>query len=148
MDHIHYGSPTTSIPYIMCSICKPILKDVRISHSESVCPIRNSRYCSTCAQYGHLTASCPAKPSRYFTEPIFVEQLICPSDLKEFKITTRTPLPISIREEPQRLLEIHDNDKTIAAYLSARSIKGKGSNKRRILEEYAESIHKRVVYIK
>ena len=132
----------------MCSICKPILKEVRSSHSESLCPIRNSRYCSTCAQYGHLTAKCPAKPSRYFTEPIFVEQLISPSDLKEFKITSRTPLPIVIREVEPQILEIHDNDKTIAAYLSARSIKGKGSNKRRILEEYAETNHKRVVYIK
>jgi len=132
----------------MCSICKPILKNVRIPHEEFVCPIRNSRYCSTCAKYGHITKACPAKPSRYFTEPVFVEQLISPSDLKEFKITTRTPLPISIREAPPQLLEIQDNDKVIAAYLSARSIKGKGSNKRRILEEYAESIHKRVVYIK
>jgi len=95
-----------------------------------------------------LTKACPAKPSRYFTEPAFVEQLISPSDLKEFKITTRTPLPVTQQEEPPQLLEIADNDKAIAAYLSARSIKGKGSNKRRILEEYAESIHKRVVYIK
>jgi hypothetical protein len=132
----------------MCSICKPILKDVKIAHEEFVCPIRNSRYCSNCAQYGHLTKSCPAKPSRYFTDPIFVEQLIGPSILKEFKITTRTPLPISIREETPQILEIADNDKAIAAYLSARSIKGKGSNKRRILEEYAESIHKRIVYVK
>jgi hypothetical protein len=77
-----------------------------------------------------------------------VEQLISPSDLKEFKITTRTPLPISDREEPPQLLEINDNDKAISAYLSARSIKGKGSNKRRILEEYAASINKRVVYLK
>jgi len=77
-----------------------------------------------------------------------MEQLISPSDLKEFKITTRTPIPIFIRDEPQQILEIHDNDKAIAAYLSARSIKGKGSNKRRILEEYAETNHKRVVYIK
>jgi len=132
----------------MCSICKPILKNVKIEHSQSLCPIANSRYCSNCAQYGHLTKSCPAKPSRYFTEPVFVEQLIAPSDLREFHITSRTPLPITIREEPPQLLEIADNDKAIAAYLSARSIKGKGSNKRRILEEYAESIGKRVVYIK
>jgi hypothetical protein len=132
----------------MCSICKPILKSVRIAHEESVCPIGNSRYCSNCAQYGHLTKSCPAKPSRYFTEPAFVEQLIAPSDLKEFKIITRTPLPVLGREEPPQLLEINDNDKAISAYLSARSIKGKGSNKRRILEEYAASINKRVVYLK
>jgi hypothetical protein len=96
-----------------------------------------------------LTKACPAKPSRYFTEPIYLEQLISPSDLKEFGITTRTPLPISRNEEEPQLLEIHDSDKAIAAYLAARSIKMiKGYTKRRMLEEYAETIHKRVVYIK
>ena len=134
---------------LMCSICRPILKNVRVEHSELICPIRNSRYCSTCAKYGHLTKACPAKPSRYFTEPIYLEQLISPSDLKEFGITTRTPLPISRNEEEPQLLEIHDSDKAIAAYLAARSIKMiKGYTKRRMLEEYAETIHKRVVYIK
>ena len=124
------------------------MKGIRNAHEENVCPIRQSRYCSICAQYGHLTAKCPATPSRYFTEPIFMEQLIASSDRKEFKITTQTRLPIVIREEEPQLLEIHDNDRAIAAYLAARSIKGKGSNKRRMLEEYAESIHKRVVYVK
>jgi len=125
------------------------MKNVRIPHAESICPIRNSRYCSTCAQYGHLTSTCPAKPSRYFTEPIYVEQLISPGDLKEFGITSRTPLPVHIKEEPQQLLEIHDTDRSISAYLAAHSIKSiKGYTKRRLLEEYAESIHKRVVYLK
>jgi len=78
-----------------------------------------------------------------------MEQLICPSDLKEYGITSRTLITEHVPEDEPQLLEIADNDKTIAAYLSAHSIKSiKGYTKRRLLEEYAESIHKRVVYIK
>jgi hypothetical protein len=134
---------------MMCSICKPILKGIQESHDEAFCPIRNSRYCSNCATYGHLTKSCPATPSRYFTEPVYVEQLISPSELREYGITSKTPLPVHRKEEPPQLLEIQDNDKAIAAYLSARSIKSiKGYTKRRLLEQYAESINKRVIYLK
>jgi hypothetical protein len=134
----------------MCSICKPILKNVKIQHNEMLCPLRNSYYCSTCAKYGHLTAECPAKPSRFYTEPAYVEQLIAPSILKEYGITTRTRLPSDHeKEEPQQLLEIKDDDKAVAAYLSAHSVKMiKGYTKRRMLEEYANTINKRVVYIK
>ena len=133
----------------MCSICKPILKTIHGKHDESLCPIGQSRYCSNCAKYGHLTKSCPAKPSRCFTEPIYVEQLIAPSDLKEFGITTLTRLPIKINDEPQQILEIKDDDKAIAAYLHARSIKSiKGYTKRRVLEDYAEKQGKRVIYLK
>jgi hypothetical protein len=69
--------------------------------------------------------------------------------LKEFNITTLTPLTPTLREEPPKLLEIKDEDKVIAAYLVARSIKvQKGFTKRTTLEEYAKLQNKRVVYIK
>ena len=133
----------------MCSICKDVLKDFGVDHTELRCPLRNSRYCSNCAKYGHLTASCPALPPIRFREPAFVEQLIPPSILKEFNITTLTPIPYSKREEPQSLLEIKDNDKVISTYLSARAIKApKGCTKRHTLEEYAKLNNKRVIYIK
>lgn len=132
----------------MCSTCRALWKGMIVPHAEMDCPIRNSRYCSTCAQYGHLTSACPAAPSKQFTEPVFVEQLIPHSILKEYKITTRTPLPVIIKEEPQQILEIQDNDKVIAAYLSAHSIKTiKGCTKRHTLEEYAKQVGKRVVYV-
>ena len=93
----------------MCSICKEVLQDFSILHTEALCPLRNSRYCSYCAQYGHLT---------------------------------------KIQDEPQQLLEIKDDDKVIAAYLSARSIKAqRGFTRRQSLEEYAKLNNKRVVYI-
>jgi hypothetical protein len=132
----------------MCSICKDILKDFGIAHTESLCPLRNSRYCSHCAKYGHLTTSCPARPSVLFREPAFLEQLIPASELDEFKITSRTPLSYTKPEEPQRYLEIKENDKVISAYLSARSIKTpKGHTKKRTLEEYAALDNRRVIYL-
>jgi len=87
-------------------------------------------------------------PSVYFREPAFLEQLIDPSDLKEFNITSRTPIIYSKKEEPPRLLEIKNDDKVIAAYLAARSIKPmKGCTKRHALEEYAKRENRRLVYI-
>jgi hypothetical protein len=132
----------------MCNICHNTLQDFSVDHTEALCPLRNSRYCSYCAQYGHLTKSCPAKPSRMFREPAFLEQLISPSDLKELNITSKTPIKYKSVEEPQQLLEIKDDDRVIAAYLIARSIKIlKGFTKRHTLEEYAKLNNKRVVYV-
>jgi hypothetical protein len=132
----------------MCSNCKEILQDFGIEHTISLCPLRNSWYCSYCAIYGHLTKSCPAKPSILFREPAYIEQLIPYSDLKEYGITTQTPIRTSLLEQEQRLLEIKDNDKVIAAYLAARSVKiQRGFTKRQTLEEYAKLENKRVVYI-
>jgi len=133
----------------MCSICKDVLTNFAIEHIESRCPLRNSRYCSNCAKYGHLTGSCPALPSIMFREPAFLEQLICPSDLKEFGIITRTPIVYIVKDKPQRILEIKDNDKVIGSYLSARKIRPvKGKTKRNALEEYATLNNQRVVYVK
>jgi hypothetical protein len=132
----------------MCSICKDILQDFGIDHIEAKCPLRNSRYCSYCAQYGHLTKSCPAKPSIMFREPIYLEQLIPHSDLKEYNITSKTPIKCKHPEEPQQLLEIKDNDRVILEYLTARSIKiQRGFTRRQTLEEYAKLNNKRVIYI-
>lgn len=130
---------------IMCSICIKILPDFGMEHNELMCPLRNSQYCSYCAKIGHLTQMCPAKPE--YREPTFLEQLVPPSDLKRYNITSKTPLRYTCKE-PQQLLEIKDNDKVIMAYLLARSIKvQKGNTKRHTLEEYAKINNKRLVYI-
>jgi hypothetical protein len=133
----------------MCSNCTDILEDFGIEHTIVLCPLRNSWYCSYCAIYGHLTKSCPAKPSILFREPAYIEQLIPYSDLKEYNITTKTPIRTQLIEKEQRLLEIKDSDKVIAAYLAARSVKiQRGFTKRQTLEEYAKLENKRVVYIR
>jgi hypothetical protein len=139
----------------MCSNCTDILEDFGIQHTIALCPLRNSWYCSYCAIYGHLTKSCPAKPSILFIKPAYIEQLIPYSDLKEYNITSKTPIITPLiekkekeKEKEQRLLEIKDNDKVIAAYLGARSVKiQRGFTKRQTLEEYAKLENKRVVYI-
>lgn len=132
----------------MCSICNNVLQDYSIEHSEAICPLRNSRYCSYCAQYGHLTKSCPAKPSRVFREPAYLEQLIPYSDLKEQNITSRTPIKYKEKEEPQRLLKIKNDEQTINTYLVSQSIKiMKGYTRRQTLEEYAKINNMRVVYL-
>jgi hypothetical protein len=132
----------------MCNICKDILQDFGIEHIEALCPLRNSRYCSICAQYGHFTKSCPAKPKRMFREPAYLEQLIPYSDLKEYNIKTKTPLVFKGSEEPQQLIEIKDDDRVIGVYLAARLIKvQKGFTKRYTLEEYAKLNNKRVIYM-
>ena len=133
----------------MCSNCKDILQDFGIEHTVALCPLRNSWYCSYCAIYGHLTKSCPAKPSILFIKPAYIEQLIPYSDLKEYNITSKTPIKTPLLEQEQRLLEIKDSDKVIAAYLAARSVKiQRGFTKRQTLEEYAKTENKRVVYIR
>jgi len=134
----------------MCDICRDTLKDFDIEHTSKNCPLRNAQYCSFCAKYGHLTHSCPAKPLKMYTEPIYLEQLIPYSDLKEYNITSNTPIHcVPLQESPREILEIKDNDKAISSYLAAQSIKvTKGSNKRNTLEEYAQLNNKRLVYIK
>jgi hypothetical protein len=133
----------------MCSNCTDILQDFGIEHTIALCPLRNSWYCSYCAIYGHLTKSCPAKPSVLFREPAYIEQLIPYLDLKEYNITTKTPIKSQLIEKELRLLEIKDSDKVIAAYLAARSVKiQRGFTKRQALEEYAKIENKRVVYIR
>ena len=133
----------------MCSNCTDILEDFGIEHTVALCPLRNSWYCSYCAIYGHLTKSCPAKPSILFIKPAYIEQLIPYSDLKEYNITSQTPIRTTLLEQEPRLLEIKDSDKVIAAYLAARSVKiQRGFTKRQTLEEYAKTENKRVVYIR
>lgn len=129
----------------MCSICKTSIPDFAIEHNEEMCPLRKSRYCSYCAKYGHLTKKCPAKP--HFIEPTYLEQLIPPSDITYYNITSKTPITYQ-KEEEQLLLEIKDDDKVIGAYLMTRSIKvQKGFTKRYTIEEYATLHNKRIVYI-
>jgi hypothetical protein len=78
-----------------------------------------------------------------------MEQLIAPSDLKRYRITSKTPLQPYEKEEVQALLQIKDNDKVFAAYLAARSIKvPSNSTKRETLIEYAKLENKRIILLK
>jgi hypothetical protein len=135
----------------MCSICDKILVNFQIPHTEQSCPLRVSRYCSYCAQYGHITRACPAKPRRWAREAVYVEQLISPSELKEFNITSRTLINKREKEEePEQLLEIFDSDKVIAEFLRARDVKvsKKAKDNRVKLNEYAQLNNMRLVLMR
>jgi hypothetical protein len=133
----------------MCKICEKVLQGFEIEHTEQTCPLRMSRYCSYCAQYGHLTTACPAKPSILYRKPAYLEQLIPPSELDELGIKSKTPIKYKEKDEPQQLLEIKDDDKVIVAYLISHSLKvsRKPKENKMTLEEYAKLQNKRVIYV-
>ena len=134
---------------IMCDGCHSILPNFGIPHDRSSCPWLQSLYCSNCARKaGHSYENCPDRPSRRYTQACYVEQLLPPHLIKEYGITTRTPLPPRDPSPPKRLLEILDDNDTIAAFLSARSWKRKkGEKLRDSLQRYAVTVQKRVLYI-
>lgn len=134
----------------MCSICKDVLVQFELEHTEARCPLGASLYCSYCASFGHLTRDCKAKPAKRYTHPVYVEQLVGVGDLLEFGIRTKTPLPLREEKEPvQQLLEIKDNDPAIIAFLQSKGIKpGKKGLLRVQLESYAKTEKLRVVYQK
>ena len=138
----------------MCSHCRKVLPDFRLDHEESLCPLRNSWYCSHCATYGHLLSTCPAKPAAVFLQPVYIEQLIAPSDRIAFGIHSKTPLTsapaaaVASSVDETGILEIKKDDRVIAAYLQARSVRiPRKVSKRQALEEYAAQMGKRVVYV-
>lgn len=136
----------------MCSYCLPILPELNLSHREDLCPLRNSSYCSYCATYGHLMSFCKAKPPASVTYPVYLEQLIAPSDRIAFEIQSRTPLhgcaSASVAAEERGVIEIKNNDAAITAYLAAHSLRvPRKSAKRQVLEEYASKLGKRIVYV-
>jgi hypothetical protein len=135
----------------MCSICDAILSTpqaVCIPHTEALCPLRMSRYCSYCAKFGHLTTNCHSKPSKLYTQPAYVEQLIPYTEIIAYQIHTKTLLE-EIKEEPAvRRLEVKNVAKVITAKCSALGLKSvKGKTKKQLLEEYAELNGMRVVYV-
>lgn len=126
-----------------------------VEHPESRCPLRTSSYCSYCAKYGHITSECPAPPSRFYTQPAYMEQLISPIDLDEYKIVSKTPLAYVPDQDAANVIEVKDSDQAIMAYLTSCSIKfDKGTHRKQVLhrkhllEEYADRHHMRVIYIK
>jgi hypothetical protein len=129
----------------MCSICKPTFPDFEVEHTEIRCPFRMSRYCSYCAQYGHLTKACPAKPAKIFREPAFKEQLEPYESIK----TTTTRTPILYIDSPQKIIELKDTEENIVAYLQNEGIKIKPKKNayKEQLEDYVKISKKRLVYM-
>ena len=135
----------------MCSKCQNVLIGFSVPHKVSDCPLVRSSYCSVCCSYGHLTDDCPDYEVIQHREPEFIEQLISPSYLQQYKIESRTPLPYS-REFKHRfepVLEIEDSDKAIRQVLMNYSIQPSGRMKenRRLLKQLADELGRKLVYL-
>jgi hypothetical protein len=97
----------------MCTHCKDITGDLARPHSVSVCPLLKSQYCSVCASFGHCPLDCPDS-LKADEAPQFLEQLIPPSLLMKYGITTRTPiagvptLPAPVSRPPIEIVNTED----------------------------------------
>lgn len=138
----------------MCSYCDKILVGFSIKHTEAACPLRKSLYCPTCAIYGHSFKGCPVKPSKAFTEPIYVEQLILPSERRAYKIKSYTLLPNKYLPDLDstlynpHLIELKDTDQIIRDYLKSNGIIcGSKKELRHKLLEFAKANGKVVRFI-
>jgi hypothetical protein len=48
----------------MCSICKPILRNLALKHEPNECPFKKSLWCEFCATTGHTPNLCPDRTRR------------------------------------------------------------------------------------
>lgn len=104
--------------YTMCSNCAGI--GPKTKHDPMACPLTSASYCSICASYGHTTMKCPDSSVITLRKPQFVEQLIPPSMLETYGITSRTPLAnptAERRPKHEPVLEVMESDKHIRAVL-------------------------------
>ena len=138
----------------MCDNCKhPPLSFRGLKHEGVACPFKTSQYCSWCASYGHTNTSCPAPPSKFYTDPCYVEQLIPAAVLTQYNITTKTLLP-GVKppvEKKTGILEITNDDKIIKAFLVGRGLIGprteNSSQLRLALTNHAKAENKRLILL-
>ena len=136
----------------MCSKCKDVLIGFKIKHEPSECPLMRSSYCSVCASYGHTTLECTDGDVLAYRKPQFVEQLIPPSIIRSYNITTRTPLVNPAKEDEKKCLpslEVVDSVKCIRAMLMNHNIpiSGKMKENRNRLERLADEIERKLIYL-
>ena len=136
----------------MCSKCQNVLIGFSIPHPVSDCPLLHSSYCSVCCSYGHLTDDCPDYEVLHHRKPQFLEQLIPPSSLRRYTITSQTPLECSeetCKHPFEPVLEVEESDKAIRQILMNYSIQPSGRMKenRRLLKQLSEELHRKLVYI-
>ena len=123
-----------------------------MQHKISDCPLLRSSYCSICCSYGHLTDDCPDCEVLQHRQPEFMEQLVPPSVLQHYKITSRTPLPstdVSKSYRFEAVLEIEESDKAIRQVLMNYDIQPSGRMKenRRLLKQLADELGRKLVYL-
>jgi len=114
-----------------------------------------------CASYGHSPSNCPDGVTRAYREPQFVEQLIPPSLMETYGITTRTPLPSNPHPEKatEWLMEVPETDEALRAALVAAGVKpmicqekGKKENReitenKKRLQKVADRLGRKLVFL-
>jgi len=85
------------------------------------CPLQKLRYCGICANYGHNQHNCPEEAAMMYREPLYLEQLIPASAAIEYKITSKTPLPVkpTIKVAARLIMEVPETEEAIRAALVA-----------------------------
>lgn len=146
-----------------CTGCRSILGSLVKSHSADACPLRRVVYCGLCASYGHSPQDCPDSLTMAYRQPHYVEQLVPPSLLSEFGITSSTPLygSPSIKELPDKcIMEVPETEEAIRAAIIAagekpmicHQKKGVESKKelmenKKKLQRIADAAGKKLVYL-
>ena len=145
----------------ICTQCLPILGRMVKRHLPDACPLRKGSYCGLCAAYGHSPANCPDGVTRAYREPQFMEQLIPPSLIEKYGITTRSLLPSFQPEKAKEwLLEVPETDEGLRAALVAAGVKpmicqekGKKENReitenKKRLQKVADKAGRKLIFIK
>lgn len=141
----------------MCDNCKsPPFSFRGDKHDSVACPFKTSQYCSWCAIYGHTRLTCPAKPSKFYTEPCYVEQLLPATTLNRYNIISKTLLP-DVKPMDTTIvaatgfLEITNDDKIIKAFLVSRGLIGPRTENSTVLRtalmNYAKAENKRLIFL-
>ena len=136
-----------------CTACRQVMGSLVKAHTLERCPMQKALYCGLCAIYGHSPDDCPDIGAAAFREPEFMEQLVPPSLLAQFNITTLTPL----RGKPleripdftvhQKIVQVAETEDAIRAALVSYGEKpmicqGKGKREKRELIENKKKLQK------
>jgi hypothetical protein len=125
----------------MCRHCRHLR--YQSSHAEEACPYAAAFYCSHCSDYGHQTSTCPTPPSKLYTDPHCVEQLVPTHLLLKYNIGSVTAVTKPSQPEPIKptYLELPDDDNLIRKYLSNEGYKtfpSKAKELRKELETHCQ----------
>lgn len=141
----------------LCTECREALPNFMIPHLPSACPVRNSLYCGFCSRYGHTSKTCDVAPPPWATKVAYVEQLVPTDAIKEYKITTKTPLDTHLVIPPPtdkipngpETIEIREDDKIIKAWLRARGVPATENHRKNkeLLQQFADRHGRVLVYL-
>ena len=116
--------------------CWSTLKGLVKAHEPAFCPLKKGYYCGICAVYGHSPNSCPDSITHLYRQPMFVEQLIPPSVLEEYGITSRTPLkPLPVPESRVPPMVIPETSEGLRAALISMDVRPKICQAQNVAEE-------------